>query len=90
MIAREVAIARELIQLHKRDRALLALKKKKLQEGQLANLDSWLLNVEEVVSMSFTFHAHVVLAIVQYAQAHLQVGTGCFKPYRSKCMLERP
>jgi charged multivesicular body protein 6 len=49
VIAREVAIARELIPQQKRDRALLALKKKKLQEGQLANLDSWLLNVEEVL-----------------------------------------
>ena len=33
----------------RKDRALLALKRRKLQEGQAAKLEAWLLNVEEMV-----------------------------------------
>ncbi len=48
MIAREIALAKELIAAKKRERALLALKKKKLREGQLEQIDAYLLNVEQV------------------------------------------
>lgn len=48
LIARELAIARELIAAKRRERALLALKKKKLREGQLEQIDAYLLNVEQV------------------------------------------
>ena len=42
-------MARELVAAGRKDRALLALKKRKLQEGQAAKLDGLLLNVEEAV-----------------------------------------
>lgn len=43
-------MARDLIAQNKRDRAKLALRKKKMQENQIDKLDSWLLNVEGMVS----------------------------------------
>ena len=47
LIAKELALARELIAAKRRERALLALKKKKLREGQLEQIDAYLLNVEQ-------------------------------------------
>ena len=51
-IDREMAVARELVGQGRKERALLALKRRKLQEGQAAKLDAWLLNVEEMVGAS--------------------------------------
>ncbi len=51
LIARELAIARELLAAKKRERALLALKKKRLREGQLERIDKYLLNVEQARSL---------------------------------------
>ena len=51
LIARELAIARELLAAKKRERALLALKKKRLREGQLERIDAYLLNVEQAHSL---------------------------------------
>lgn len=51
LIARELAIARELLAAKRRERALLALKKKKLREGQLEQIDAYLLNVEQASSV---------------------------------------
>ncbi|EFN56132.1 hypothetical protein CHLNCDRAFT_144767 [Chlorella variabilis] len=48
-IDREQQMARELVAAGRKDRALLALKKRKLQEGQAAKLDGLLLNVEEAL-----------------------------------------
>ena len=47
LIAREVETAKELLAAKKRERALLALRKKKLREGQLEQIDAYLLNVEQ-------------------------------------------
>ena len=41
-------MAKELIAAKKRERALLALRKKRLREGQLEQIDAYLLNVEQV------------------------------------------
>ena len=49
VIARETEIARELLQAKRKDRALLAIKKRKLQEAQLAQVDSWILNVDQML-----------------------------------------
>jgi len=48
-IDRENTVARELIAVGRKDRALLALKKRRIQETSLEKLDAWLLNVESVV-----------------------------------------
>jgi hypothetical protein len=47
-ILREVAVAKELIAAKRKERALLALKKKKLHEQQLDRVDAFLLNIEQV------------------------------------------
>ncbi len=48
LIAREIELAKELLAAKKRERALLALRKKRLREGQLEQIDAYLLNVEQV------------------------------------------
>ena len=42
-------MAKELVADRKRERALLALKRRRLHEQRLAGLDAWLLNVEQLV-----------------------------------------
>lgn len=49
LIERELTVARTLLAQGRKDRARLALRKKRLQEAQLDRLDGWLLNVEEMV-----------------------------------------
>ena len=49
LIQREIEVARELIAQKKQDRALLVLRKKKLQQGRLKHLDAWLAGVETML-----------------------------------------
>lgn len=49
VIEREIEIARQLISHKKQDRALLVLRKKKLQQGRLKDLDAWLVGVEKML-----------------------------------------
>jgi len=49
-VERELAVAKQLVTAQKKDRALLALKRRKLHEHQLTRLDAWLLNVEQLLS----------------------------------------
>ena len=51
-IDQDIIVARTLIAQKKKDRALLALKKKKLSENQLQSIQAYLMNVEDMVSSS--------------------------------------
>ena len=50
VIARETEMARELVKAKRRDRAILCLKKKKVQEDMLVKSHDWILNVEKQVA----------------------------------------
>ena len=47
LVSREMGVARDLLAAKQRDRALVALKRKRLQEGRLESIDAYLLNVEQ-------------------------------------------
>jgi charged multivesicular body protein 6 len=55
VIEREKEVARELIREKRKERALIALRKKKVQEDLLKQVDVWLTNVEQQVGLFFFY-----------------------------------
>ena len=82
LIEREKTVARNLVQAGRKDRALLALRKKKAQEEQMSTLDGLIVNVEQVL-------ANINIAVQQnQVFAVLQEGTKQLKELQKKVTLD--
>lgn len=82
VIEKNLAAVKELLAQKDKTKALLALKKKKMREDQLKNVDNWLLHVEELLNtIEFSQQQDSVIAA-------LKVGSDALKDIQKEITME--
>ena len=77
VLQQEVILTRQLVASGKSDRALVVLRKKRLQQARLKDLDSWLLKVEQMVSMMDLAYIQGICSHIMIARKIIILGAYC-------------
>ena len=90
LIARDLQLARQLVTQKKQSQALIALKKKKIQEGRVDSIDKWLINVESTVRSCYSLVSAMLGPVLcaQRISNSTRTEGGCHESFTKRCRAE--